>query len=794
MEEVRQRFVADLEEYVEDMRSAAGDARAFGDANAEAKEMIDGLRDTAAEAGEAVGDLRDSSAEAREATDELRDGALEAAEALGRLRDEAIEATEALHAVRDAEVEAGGAGAAEGGEGIGLMAFAIAGLIGLAAAVAPALLAAGGGIGAFALFAYPAISQVTGALSDTKAQLAKLPAPIRTVVNEVKNLEAQWKGISAQFTMPVVQMMSQVLDIASDVLPKLVPLARAGAAAVGQLLDQLGRTVDSKGFTDFLGMLTKLAGPATAAIGRLAGTVLSILGGAITQLAPISVPFVKMLDALLKAAGPALINALVFLAQAAMDIGRALTPLMGPLGALIGFMDRHPIVAQMAAALVGVAVAMKAISLAQSAIGVLAGSPWILALAALVIIGLEIYDHWHQIAHLFDEVRHSVAEAGHTVAVWFDRLRRDIAQWADDARRDFDRFIGYVEEIPHDIEHVFDEIRTTVTRIVGGIISWIASHWREIVAWFVDPVGMIVDEIRTHTHQIAETFDRLRHDVAAIADGTGHDIATAWDDARHDVAAVVDGIRHDIASKFDDARHDVAAFADWLPHEIASKFDDARHDAAAAVDGARHDLATAWDGIRHDVATAIDDVVGWFERLPGEILRDLEALPGEMLAVGRNVILGLIHGIESAAADIPGIMKSLAGDVESYFTDPLKIFSPSLVMFEHGWNIVQGAINGVKANAPQLLAAMRELGTGVGGAGIGGVGAYPAIGSAAATGGAYGGAAGAARPVVNININGGTAATADARQLQELQEMMQEAFARWSLQNPGTGFGIPGRG
>jgi hypothetical protein len=126
-------------------------------------------------------------------------------------------------------------------------------------------------------------------------------------------------------------------------------------------------------------------------------------------------------------------------------------------------------------------------------------------------------------------------------------------------------------------------------------------------------------------------------------------------------------------------------------------------------------------------------------------------------------------------------MSGLAHDVESYFTDPLKILSPSRVFFEHGANTVQGYINGVKSMQPQLQALMRGLGGGVASAGIGGLGTA--------------GAAGPGRATVNItaNLSASMAAYNSPQFLQYLQREIQEAVARYSLNNPGTGFGLPGR-
>jgi hypothetical protein len=784
LDPVEQVFTADVEEYENWLESAAMTAQEFADANEEASVALDRVRDTAAEAGAALDDsagsaigageamsftrdewlaaaeaaarIRDAAAEAAFADDDLTASAEVAATALGHQRDEAVEASAAMGELRDAEVETAAAGDAAAAGGLPMMAVAIVALVGAIAAVAPAVLAMGAGIGAFAVFAIPTIMQVTGALGDTKAQLAALPAPIRMVVEEIRNLEGEWKSLSAQFQLPVIQLFSQAIGIAETLMEDLVPLAHAGTQAVSIMMDALGNGVDSQGFTDFLAMLTRLVVPATKAITQLAGVILGILGQAITQLAPISVPFVNMLTQLLRAAGPALIGALKFIAQVIMDIGKAITPVLGPLGKFFGYLNDHPVFAQVVAGIIGIVAAVKIFQGVMSAVSVLS-NPWVLLAVAIAIVALLIITHTHQIAEAFDLVRHTVASWGHDVASALDTVRHTVASWGHDVASAFDTARHAVAVFGHDI--------------VAGLTTaanWIASHWKEILAWLVDPVGMAVHEIITHTHQIAQAFDDLRHDAAAILDGLRHDAATAWDGLRHDAAA----------------------FADWIPHAIETAFDAARHDAAAALDGARHDAATAWDDMRHDAAAAWDalvagvsrmvsDVLQWFAKLPGEVVSFLAKLPGEMLSIGENVIKGLINGILNAAAQIPSIMAGLASDVASYFTDPLKLFSPSRLFFEHGYNIVQGAINGVKANAPNLLATMRGLGTGVGVAGTGSSLAAGAIAPASGSSSMH--------VTVPVTIQGSAAGAQSPQYMQGLQTAVQEAVLRYGQLNPGNG-------
>lgn len=285
--------------------------------------------------------------------------------------------------------------------------------------------------------------------------------------------------------------------------------------------------------------------------------------------------------------------------------------------------------------------------------------------------------------------------------------------------------------------HVLDnDVLHPIEHGIAATGAWIAKNWKLVAAWLVDPIGMAVYEIRKHTHQIAQTFDDMRHDVAHV---------------------------------LDEGRHDIAAFADWVPREIEASYDQARHQTAQA-----------WDWLRHAVAAGADDVVRFFRQLPGRILHELEALPGQMLTLGKNIILGLINGIKDAATAIPSLMSSMAHTVESYFTNPLQMFSPSRKFFSHGVNTVRGYINGVLSQVGALRAAMRGLGGGVATAGIGGYGAAAA--------GGYG----ASHATVNFTANfaPGMQGYNTPQFYHLLQEAVQEAVLRYNVNNPGNGLAI----
>jgi hypothetical protein len=727
MEEVTQRFTAETEEYVAEVQAAADEAREFADANAEVTLAVDDMRDATVEAAPAVGHLRDEATEAAAAIGHYQDAAgrwrdasgrfVTAAEAealsLGHVRDEAVEAAVAVRELKsqDTAVAKDGLLASlfmmlEGKGGQNLTSgLPMSGMLGLPAliAIVPVIEAA--------LVEVAGLAAGFTAAGIGVAAFAALAIPaFKAIFGAVGDTKAQLDKLPGPIQLAVHELKfveAQFSSMAKAFQPEVVGLL---SQALGILSDHIG----------ILLPLAQAAAPALSGVLAMLNTGLDSDGFK---------SFIGYMQAL---------------------EGPAITAIGAGVGQVAGSVER----------LLTVMSAKDVVNTINIAFGILSGT-----INVLTYMVHRLMENWdeisgafrrvrhdvaadaHEVAHIFDDLRHDIANDAHNIASSFDEARHDIAQWAGDVRDDVDR-AGHA-----------------ITGALGAVASWVSGHWKEILAWLVDPIGMANFEIHTHLHEMAQEFDSMRHDVASTLAG--------W--------------RHDVSNAYDDAMVDVDHFTTWLPGAIGGAFSSSRRSSAASSDGMRHDIASAYDALRHDIASFAD----WLPRETRQVwdaaMSYLAGLPGRMLSAGRNIIDGLIHGIESAAADIPGIMRSLAGDVESYFTDPLKIFSPSLVMYGHGWNIVQGAINGVKANAPQLLAAMRGLGGNVATGGL--------AGSAAGGGGGYGGSGQVhvTVPLTAVFGAGAGSLATDPRFMQYVQAAVQEAVARWGLNNPGTGFGLPGR-
>jgi ABC-type transporter Mla subunit MlaD len=188
------------------------------------------------------------------------------------------------------------------GAGALVIAPAIIGLVTWVGALATGFLAAGAGIGAFALLAKPAFEKVTKALGDNRKELAKLDPAERGAVLGIRHLKDAYEAMSKAFEPDAFKVLNDGLKIANELLPQIKPFADTAATALDKVLKQLdkffaprpkapdlpqgilkGNKIEAPpltGWQEFAKFLHTLEGPSIQAIARGIGRV----AGAVAQL------------------------------------------------------------------------------------------------------------------------------------------------------------------------------------------------------------------------------------------------------------------------------------------------------------------------------------------------------------------------------------------------------------------------------------------------------------------------------------------------------------------------------
>lgn len=201
-----------------------------------------------------------------------------------------------------------------------------------------------------------------------------------------------------------------------------------------------------------------------------------------------------------------------------------------------------------------------------------------------------------------------------------------------------------------------------VTHIVSVAVNWIKSHWKllaTILAGIVaGPFGAIVVGMATH-------FGTIRHDAAKAFDAVRHSASSMFDSLRHDTAAGMDKVKslagdglHWLHSHFTTQWNAIARVVRTAFNLIKGIFDVAIEVLTGhwSQAGTRlvHLTTFAFTAVRHAISSLTHDF--------GSLL----------LSAGKNLVMGLVHGIEAVAMAPVHAVESIVGDVRN-----LLPFSPA---------------------------------------------------------------------------------------------------------------------
>lgn len=154
----------------------------------------------------------------------------------------------------------------------------------------------------------------------------------------------------------------------------------------------------------------------------------------------------------------------------------------------------------------------------------------------------------------------------------------------------------------------------------------------------------------------------------------------------------------------------VSAVVNWF-RNLWQGIKDACSAAGSAISGWFSEHIAPLPG---KIGSKLGEVISWFSRLPGRIKSALGDTGSMLVSAGKDMVRGLINGIESMAGAAMDKAKHLASNVANAFKSALHIHSPSRVFMGFGENIGQGLINGMDsmqsdvANASENLAAAAD--------------------------------------------------------------------------------------
>jgi TP901 family phage tail tape measure protein len=362
----------------------------------------------------------------------------------------------------------------------------------------------------------------------------------------------------------------------------------------------------------------------------------------------------------------------------------------------------------------------------------------ILGVIALIAAVVLLVMHWRQV---WGEIKKIAAEVGSAVAGawrWVERETsaawRSVASWATGTWRSIAAFfVGAYHAVVDPVVAAWHWVERVTSEVFGGIAGFFRRWWPLLLVIFATPIAVLLS-IWNHCH--AEIIDTAQHVWAAVS-------AFFRDTLRDIVSLAQDGWR---------------LFQQVIiqPNlELWAEIESLWRSALAWLDGIWRQVAqiasAAWAQVRAYILDPLvqiyRDVTGWFGKVNTAIfdaldsaLHTVENIGDRFLDIGKNIVMGIVHGVEGQGGALFDSLKNLANGALNAAKSFLGINSPSRVMADEvGQWIPHGIAAGVAEHAHVARAAVGSLSAGLAsvsltpslalaGAGAGPAGGYGAAG------------------------------------------------------------------
>jgi hypothetical protein len=613
--------------------------------------------------------------------------------------------------------------------------------------------------------------------ATTQAYAGMDPAQVKLSQN-LGAIQRQWQKFTSSFAGPTNTVVSQVRPLVDDLLPDVRKLAMAGEAGLSSMLSVAGAH-GTGGLNRFISMLAQNAPAAIMKLGIAVAHVGSGIGGILKAFMPASQGILSGLDkitARFATWGQTLSSHSGF--QSMMAMFHTETPLaVHDLGQLAGIVKT--VIADMTG-LSGVGNSRTLLELANPVLALanalLKANPQLVRIALYLLAASsgakKLGSAFSGIKGGFGALKAGVSNlknlhagltdseqaAASATGAWgtfggtlsklkFSNLKagfNDADAAASDATGVLGTLGGKLSSIGSGLASaasaVGSFVATYATKLgeaAAATGTWIAEQTAAAATFIAENVAMAASATVAFIAENAATLGLVTA-IAALVAGIIY-VATHWKQVWHGITRVAVAAWHDIDSGL---IHPLEHGVDDLVNFVRDHWKLLATIIATVLLGPVGFIvafvATHWDTIRHDTAALVMDVVHWFEELPGRILHYVGDFGSLLVSAGKNLVEGLISGIESAASWLHSKIDGLGHDAVGWFKDALGVLSPSKYTRVHGQMLIQGLIVGMDSmHGPLAAAVNRASRTALG---LGGTGGGPAYaGALGATGGGAGG-------------------------------------------------------
>lgn len=234
-----------------------------------------------------------------------------------------------------------------------------------------------------------------------------------------------------------------------------------------------------------------------------------------------------------------------------------------------------------------------------------------------------------------------------------------------------------------------------VIAIVIALVALIIVNWETIKNATVAAWNWVVNAVSV---SIAAVKTAVSVSIAAIKSAWN----SAWNAVKSVASSVWNSIVSNVSGAINSVRSVVSSGVNAVRSAVSSAFNTARSIASSVWNSIRSVISSAMSSARSAVSSAVSSIGSALSSIKGRVMGALAGAAGWLIGAGRDIIRGLLSGLNSMAGAVAARARQIASSAVSAAKNALGIGSPSKVFRQIGRDTGRGFIIGLTSTQSKI--------------------------------------------------------------------------------------------
>ena len=256
-------------------------------------------------------------------------------------------------------------------------------------------------------------------------------------------------------------------------------------------------------------------------------------------------------------------------------------------------------------------------------------------------------------------------------------------------------------------------IRQVAQAVMSGwsqIQPQVKSIWTSVKNIIVNALSIVKSVVQVATRVISAVWQRFGGTILRFITSTMKNVATVLKGAFQIIEGlfqvVSSALRGDWSGLWNGIKKIVSGAISVVKGIVSQGFNVVRTVTSAAWNAMKAVVARAWDGIENAVSSGIQTLLITIRLLPGKITGALGSLGSLLYNAGKDIIQGLLNGIDSMIGSVKSKLGGLTDLIPKVKGPPKR---DKVLLYKNGRLIMKGLVRGLDDGSEEVKGTLGKL-------------------------------------------------------------------------------------